>query len=491
MSNYLLIKEKLDKLPIEDRRKFILALSASELQALNDLLPAPIPDLCINSSEAQKNFIKDPARFKVALCTRRASKSFSLGIMLVQEALAHNGTTSLYINKTIIVAERTLIKDIIQPLNQEFNLNLRIMKSPGKVIFPNESVIYLAGIDTDEQEKTKLLGQKYRMICADECQSYSIDLEDLIQRILLPSLSDLQGKLALAGTPDPNQNTYFYKLTSTLNSLPPFQLFKWGALENTSKAFNSTERICDLVKRDQDLLKAQVPGIEHTNTWKMQWEGQWVISTDSLVYKPHPFNFISNLPTQSYIYLLSIDLGWNDASSFVIGAYSKYDKHLYILEAFKKSKMDFTDVANKIKEYQQRYTFARIIIDAANLQGVQEIRRRHNINLIPADKKDKILNINLFNSDLDMGNILILPQASTNIKEEWDKLIYLDKINKVQEHPDCENHISDALLYLWRNSRNYQAQTLLPKLSEEQLYEQRLSEHNLHNKDLLDILTNE
>ena len=90
-----------------------------------------------------------------------------------------------------------------------------------------------------------------------------------------------------------------------------------------------------------------------------------------------------------------------------------------------------------------------------------------------------------------MGNILILPQASTNIKEEWDKLIYLDKINKVQEHPDCENHISDALLYLWRNSRNYQAQTLLPKLSEEQLYEQRLSEHNLHNKDLLDILTNE
>ena len=465
-----LIQQELNSLPPEEKRRVILSLSPQELQALYDLLPAPIPDLCITSSPKQKAFIEDTAKCKIALCARRSGKSYAAAIILIQTALLNPGSTSVYITKTIEVAYRILIKDIVEVLNKKFNLNLIIYRNPGRIIFPNKSIIYLIGVDNSEDERTKLLGQRYACCVIDEVQDFSIDVYDLINRIIKPALLDLNGTLCLIGTASDKTYSYFYDLTKDYLSIPPFSFHTWTAKDNYSIPEGQQKPISELILTDIEEMKSYNPNIESTPYFQQHYLARWCVNTSALVYRPSSINFINTLPNAEYTYLLSIDLGFSDSSAFVVGAYSKYDKRLYIIESYKLSKMDFTDVANKIKEYQQRYTFFRIIIDAANLQGVQEIRRRHQINLVPAIKNDKVLHISLFNADLDAGNILILPKAAEGLKKEYQFLIWSDK-KKDTEDPKAENHLSDATLYLWRHARNYLAKPPLPRLTEQQLFD--------------------
>lgn len=391
-----------------------------------------------------------------------------------------------YINKTIITAQRTMIKDIIEPMNQFYDLKLEIIQ--GEVRFTNGSLIYLVGVDSSEKEKNKLLGQKYRLVTVDEPQDYSIDLEDLTERVIKPALTDLSGTLAMAGTPSDNTKTYFYELTKEYQSRLGWSFHRWSALENTSIPFGSKNRICDLVAEDIDQLIKDNPDVVNTASFKQMWEGQWVVDDKALVYHYHDYNFINELPPQEYTFLLAVDLGWNDANAFIVGAYSKKDKNLYIIEGRKQAQLDFTAVAQVIQEYRKRYSFQRIIIDGANKQGVEEMRRRHNLPLTIAEKSDKVSYIALFNGDLDSGNIKILTNIGNKLKEEWSSLIWDKKSDIAREDSRGENHLSDATLYLWRAARNYQSVLPAATKSEEELYNERLdSQHYKHNDFISDL----
>jgi hypothetical protein len=440
-----------------------------------------IPDFLSTSCEPQKKFILDTSRKKIALCTRRASKSFAVGIMLIMEGLKHPGCSLVYINKTLQTSHRVMEKDIINPLNAHYNLNLTIVE--GQVRFPNGSIIYLVGVDSSEKEKDKLLGSKYRMVCIDEAQDMLIDLEDLCERVIKPALTDLNGTLVVTGTPSDRIKTYFYELTKDYSSKNGWSFHRWSALENTSIPFGGTEPICDLVANDIAEMIKDNPEIVKSTSFRQQWLGEWVVDSKALVYHPHDYNFIDSLPKQEYQYVMGIDLGWNDASAFVIGAYSNKDKHLYLIEAYKESHLDFTQVAQVIQNYRKQYRFNRIVVDGANLQGVEEIRRRHNIPLMVAEKSDKANYIALLNSDLDAANILILNSASHQIKDEWSALIWDKNSDKLKEDPKYDNHLSDAFLYMWRIARNYLSIPQGPPKTEEELYNERIDQEELRGHD--------
>ena len=52
--------------------------------------------------------------------------------------------------------------------------------------------------------------------------------------------------------------------------------------------------------------------------------GRWVRSDDSLVYRYHSHNIVDGLPDDhDFEYILGVDLGYHDATAFVIMAYSR------------------------------------------------------------------------------------------------------------------------------------------------------------------------
>lgn len=418
-------------------------------------------DFTQHSFPAQLNFIQDPAKLKAAFCTRRAAKSYSAGLYLIKEALSTPGVSCLYVGLTRESAKRILWKDVLKALNRKFKLGITFNESALTATLTNGSIIYLVGADSNEEEKQKLLGQKYKIVIIDEAQSYTIDLRELVYSILKPAVADYRGTICLIGTPGNLTKGLFYDITN--GKEPGWALHKWNTFDNPFMAKQWQEEIDDLVKAH--------PLIVETPWFKQNYLGQWVVDLDKLVYKFNQSkNLYANLPALlkgTYRYVLGVDLGFDDDSAFTVVCYSDNDPNLYILECFKKSKMDITDVANKIKEYQNLYDFDKIIVDGANKQAVQEIRNRHSIPLRAADKQGKADFIEIMNSELIQGNIKVHEKAASILIDEWLGLIWLTKGDQIvfpkTEHPNCSNHVSDSTLYAWRYCYQYLWEKIVEK----------------------------
>lgn len=407
-----------------------------EKKGHNDLLDREFPQQCA--------FIEDPSKLKALFCTRRAAKSYTGGLYLVRECLDNPGVSCLYLGLTRLSAKGILWKDILKSINRKFNLGIAFNETLLTATFPNGSIIYLTGIDADESEKEKLLGQKYKLVVCDESSMYTIDLRELIYGILKPAVTDYRGTICMMGTSGNITKGLFYDITNNLE--PGWNVHSWSAHDNPY--------VREQWAAELDDIRVNRPLFMETPLFKQWYLNQWVVDESKLVYKfSRERNVYENLPHYSrgtWQFVLGVDLGYEDASAFAVTAFHEHDKNLYILETFKQAKMDITDVANKIKNYKSRHDIFKVVIDGANKQAVEEIQKRHDIGLTAADKTGKSDFIEIMNAELIQAHIKVNSKMCQPLIDEWLGLIWDDKSLKRQEHSACENHLADAALYAWR-----------------------------------------
>lgn len=424
--------------------KFSPSLIKSELakRAIKEL-----PNFFDGNFKVQQDFIAHPARFKALFCTRRFGKSYTGGLYLVKEAYENPGVSCVYVALTRESAQRIMIKDVLVPINKRFKLGMRFNKTTLTCSLPNGSVIYLGGADNTDEEMDKLLGQKYKLGVVDESASYSIDLRKLIYGALKPAMADLNGTIVMLGTPGNLTKSLFYDITT--GAEPGWHVVKGNTADNPYMADKWRKEILEITQ--------QQPYIVETPVFKQMYLGDWVVDTDALVYKfNQERNLYDTLPiSKDWQFLLGVDLGYEDASAFVVTAFNSFDKNLYVIDTYSKSKMDITDVANKIRELKAKYDIHKVVIDGANKQAVEEIQKRHQLPLITADKTGKEDFIEIMNAELILGRIKVHKVLGAPLVQEWQNLIWLEKGNKRVENPACDNHLCDACLYIWRYSYQY------------------------------------
>jgi hypothetical protein len=283
----------------------------------------------------------------------------------------------------------------------------------------------------------------------------------LVYGTLKPALADLHGTIAMLGTPGNLTKSLFFDITTGVE--PGWLVVRANTADNPYMA--------DKWRKEIDELKTNQPYIVETPMFKQMYLGEWVVNEDALVYKFNPDrNTFGHLPGYSrgdWQYLLGVDLGYEDASAFVVAAFHEFDKNLYIVHSSAKSKMDITDVAIKIKELKSIYGAHKVIIDGANKQAVEEIQKRHQVPLICADKKGKEDFIEIMNAELILGRIKIQEAGCSELAKEWQGLVWKLKDDKVvipkQENPACDNHLADACLYVWRYCYQYLSVAPVPK----------------------------
>jgi hypothetical protein len=404
------------------------------------------PDLLTGAFTKQLEFINDPAKLKATLCTRRAAKSYTGGLYLFKEALENAGTTCLYIALTRESAKKIMWKDVLKVLNRKHKLKARFNETNLTVTLPNGSIIYLVGVDSSEDEKEKLLGQKYKLVIIDEGASYNIDLHQLVYSTLKPAVADYRGTICIMGTPGNLTKSLYFDITEGVEA--GWSVHKWNTFDNPYMAKQWQEEI--------DEITLERPLFIETPMFKQMYLGQWVIDESALVYKFNSDrNLYDKLPVYthgSWQYLMGVDLGYEDDSAFVVVAYHEYNKILYVIDAYSKPKMDITDVATKIKEFKKKYDIHKVVIDGANKQAVEEIQKRHAIPLITADKTGKEDFIEIMNSELIQGKIKASKLTAANLVDEWRGLVWKEVKagQKRIENPTLPNHLCDACLYIWR-----------------------------------------
>lgn len=402
--------------------------------------------------QQQLDFINDEARLKALFCTRRAAKSYTAGIYLIQTALDNPGCNCLYVALTRDSAKGIIWKDILQELNLKYDLKMMPNGTALTMTLPNGSVIWVTGADSDESEMNKLLGKKYKLAILDEASMFSVNMHQLVYGVLKPATADQRGTICLLGTSSNITRGLFYDVTT--NREPGWSLHTWTAHDNPHVKQQWQEELDD-ISNNRPLFMG-------TALFKQWYLNKWVIDEDAKVYRFNKeLNLRTHLPVMdfSFNYVLGVDLGHSpDPSSFIVSAYHQTWPTLYFVHAEKHLQMDVTSVADKIRELEHKYEFEVKVIDNANKQAVAELNNRHKLNMLAADKTGKSDFINLMNTEFLQGNIALLPGTEA-LQEEYETLVWQTDNGKLKEprkeHPGLPNHCTDGALYNWRHCFQY------------------------------------
>ena len=426
-------------------------------------LSVSVPDILGGAFRQQREFILDQAKLKTLFCTRRSAKSYTAGLYLLNEALNNPGCNCLFVGLTRASAKAIIWKDILRILDQQYQLGAQFNQTELTMTLPNGSLIFVTGVDAEQDEMNKLLGRKWRLACIDEASMYTVNVHNLVYGVLGPAMTDPnagghRGTICLMGTASNFPRGLFYDVTT--GKEPGWKLFEWTAHDNPHVAKQWQEAL--------DEIKSNRPLYMETPQFKQWYLNQWVVDEEKLVYR---FNTAKNLvakvpilPREGWAYVLGVDTGWEDDNAFVLTGYHANDPNLYVIKLHKQRKMTFDQVAAKIQEFMADPFLAphKVFIDGANKQGVESMRQRSAIPFEFADKQDKATFIELCNADLVQAKIQVLDIPAN--RPLWDEMLSLvwvtdgDRIKfPKKEHPALPNHLCDAFLYAWRNGYHYHA----------------------------------
>lgn len=402
----------------------------------------------------QAGYIFDSSRFRSMLCTRRAGKSNGDVLDNFRIADQYPGSRLVYGALTLDSAV-DIAWDIYLEFADKLKINLKPNKSAYTLTWPNSTRVRFFGLDASEKQMRKLLGQKLRKASIDEAGSITVNMVRVCYQMIMPALADLAPNswLTLLGTCENIPNTFFEDVTMGKETTVPWSRHAWTAYDNPHMAIQWAQVIAD--------LKASNPLVVEASWFKTHYLNIWCTDDELKIISYDEGNIVTVLPAIKWHYILGVDLGWNDATSFTVVAYSYDSPTVYFVESYKSSQMDFTDVANEIKNLEKRYEFVFYIVDGSNKQGVEEIRNRHGIPLEPAEKSDKPTYLRLMRDDLITKKAMILDNGCDDLKLEWDSLQWKDA-QKDKEDPRCQNHCSDSALYAWRKASHYTFKAPVP-----------------------------
>lgn len=396
--------------------------------------------------EQQLKFVNDPNPYVIAVCSRRAGKTISCAAHMIDTALKYENMNIVYITTTIGHAKRIIWKDLVR---LSADVGAKVNNTDLQVVMANGSIIHLAGAK-DASEIEKFRGMHIKLAYIDEGQSFRPFIKDLITDVIEPALMDYNGQLRLIGTPGPITAGYFYECWTNQE----WSRHKWTFFDNPHLVSKSGKSHDDLLAR---VLKSR--GVDKSDpSIQREFYGNWVTDTNSLLIHYSDNNKYSVLPPGKYNYIMGIDIGHNDADAIAILAWSEDSKNIYLVDEFVTAKQDITDLVNAISMYDNKYKVSKMVMDAGGLglKIAEELRRRHQLPIIAADKKRKFENVALLNQWLRLGQF----KAQSNSKFAEDS--YLVEIDKSRTTPDrlvvsdsYHSDIIDAVLYAFKESPAY------------------------------------
>lgn len=395
----------------------------------------------------QNNFILDSNRFVAAQCSRRAGKSNGLALRFLAQMEKYPGAFFPYIALTRESA-RNIMWPVMQEQDEKYRIGCEFTEFNLCVTHPNGARLQLFGADTKNFIR-RLKGIKTPGAAIDEAQDFGPHIASLVDDVLTPTLTDYADSwLAITGTPGPIPRGYFYEITH--ENKHGFSVHKWTLLENPYLP-NAAQFI--------DELKKKKNWDETNPTLLREWRNQWVLDLDTLWIKwDEEKNDYVSLPPAKYIYILGVDIGLRDADALAVIAWSESSSTIYLVEEELNRGQDITQLSNSITRMMNKYDISKIVMDEGALgkKIAEELRRRKQIPVMPADKARKQENVAFLNDYLRQGKFKAqktsqFVEDSMRVQIDWDRSTQDRIVLRDNYHSD----IIDAVLYAFKESPAY------------------------------------
>lgn len=423
-------------------------------------LPDPTEQIRQSLFPLQLQFVEDKKKFKSAYCSRRSGKSVAAAAMLMLTALTFPATNSLYITLNRLSAKRIIWKELLR-FNEEFQLGALANSSELTLTFKNKSTIYLSGAK-DASEIEKFRGMHLKITIIDEAQAFRSYLIDLIDEILVPASYDYNGQIVQIGTPNAACAGAFYDSCFNRGRMRGWSVHRWTMTDNPFIKIKSGKDPEDIIQEELQRkgLTEDDPAHQREN------RGLWVRSNDSLVYKiDRTRNVAYELPND-LVYVLGVDLGFEDADAISIVGYSPHSPVTYVVDCFTKNKMTISDLAKVVQGFIDRYDPVKCVIDAGGLgkKISEELQQRFSIPFESAEKTRKQEFIELMNDSLRTGKLQILEGLPLIEEMELLQWAYNQDNTKRIEDPRFPNHLCDSTLYAWREAKGFAFEEKAPEV---------------------------
>lgn len=476
---------------LSEQESFLLDLSEDEIRVVAEANPGLVEALysklqSIHRSREdppyvkalfgpQMRFFRDPAKKKVALCSRRAGKTEAIAAWLLEGAESNPGGLSVYIALSRNNCRRILWRTM-EDLQRRHNIPIKLGEKDNQLEItwlPNGHKIWLAGCK-DSAEIDKFRGMKFRRVAIDEGASFGPYLRELVFDVLEPALLDLNGEMAIIGTPGVIPTGLFFEISTgsglDKDAAKQWSTHSWTCIQNPyiqlsdipesewSDEVAAAESPDYVNHRARSWLdaKMQSNGWDETHpTYLREWCGIWKRDEGALVYLYNPdINSYRFLPEDSendrWTFAIGVDVGFNDDSAFVVGAYRHGIPEVFLVHAEKRAHMTPSQVAVRIETLKNKWNASRVVMDTGGIgKGyAEEYALRFGVAVQRAEKSKKRAYIEHLRGDLLSGKIKINPENCAPLLLEWSRMVW----NEDHSAPDerFPDHCSDACLYLCR-----------------------------------------
>lgn len=400
----------------------------------------------------QRAFFESKAKLRATKKTRRAGATTGSVRELLARALLIPGFRATYVASTRIEAKarawendtRNGLVDVIREFGTPMDVRgveklqfggveVEVREGDLALEFTNGSKLNLFGAD-DERAINKQRGLAKHVYLIDEAQDFRF-LEKFYKAVIFPALQDYSGECWVMGTPGQDCAGMFYAITKDDESdgprMPGWEVHQFAQVDNPFFGATPEER-----------YERTVGEAMRLNGWTLddpdlqrEGFGRWVRQDGNYVYAVHqvpehelcfaPARYdidgfpeldlaMEDLPERArrnYFIQAGADLGTRAAFAFTLWAWSLEDPTLYEVASWKKSGLDYDEMATVLRQVRERLHIGAITADAggggkpAVMGWSKDWAKRYDVPIEEAEKHNKQVAIKLLNNDIRTGAV--------------------------------------------------------------------------------------
>lgn len=394
--------------------------------------------------DKQLEFALAPSRFIAAVCSRRAGKTVVCAVKAFQELLVHPNSLGLYLALT-----DSSVVDIfmpaVRPLLAKYKIQAQVKQD--EVVFSNGSKLLLAGANHINKIES-FRGIKLRFCIIDEAASFAEKiLHYLVDEIISPALSDVQGQLILIGTPASHCSGMFHDVTNTHNE-DMWIVKKWTAFDNPHMKINFTKDATIFLKRKRC--------DESNSKYRREFLGEWCTDDEALLIS----TFTVGMPPEQYNIddwrsVMGVDFGFNDQTAISIIGWKRNNPQAYVLETIGMRYASVSQIGLILQQCNNKYKPVRIVGDPAGASKIMmsEFSDKYKVYMESAQKQNKAHYIEILNDALINGNVILATGKTDELQREMRKVVWNEDRTRELEGLACD-HL-DATLYAYREALAY------------------------------------
>lgn len=347
---------------------------------------------------------------------------------------------------------QSLVFEMFDDLNDVKKFRAKKNQQKGFIRWRNRSILSIHG--TDKPKSMRMLrGFKFDLIIVDEAQDFCyINVDELINRVLIPCLQDRRGRIFMAGTPGEESRGYFYEcMVEKIHTM--WHTVQGKQFENPWTAAQALE--------DEETYKLANPNVEEEAWFLREHRGIWVPDVrNNVVRLRDSINFLHSwTPKSGDKYFLGIDWGFTDPSAYVLACIPEGCEYFLYLEAYTRDQMLLHDHLEKLAEYTARYPGITIVADPGGSGKALLVEMQKNgYNIENAEKKEKRHFVETVNSEASLGLIKVYNLANPSRPKEspiaiqWSELVRKRNPRTGEWEEGKPRHIHDGAIYARRRA---------------------------------------